>query len=164
MSVRHSIHEEEERPCSKCGERPRAHKQRWCPVCRAEWKRAHRHQATRKNPLGNTLNASDGTGNSAPSHGISPAVDERPDAFLGMAADPISQPHGRPVVPPEEADNALSELSHAWEEYEAARSRDWRTSRHAPGTILGPFAQRLRAAETRCRQLGLTVSRVRCSP
>lgn len=157
------MHEQGEQLCSKCGERPRAHKQRWCPVCRAEWKRAHRDQATRKNSPGNTLNVPDGAGNRSPSYVVSPMVDEPLTAILGEAEDPFSQPHGRPVVSPEEADNVLSELSHAWQDYEEARSRDWRTSRHAPGTILGPLAQRLKEAEARCRTLGLTVSPERCS-
>ncbi|NGZ98425.1 MAG: hypothetical protein CV089_20250 [Nitrospira sp. WS110] len=163
-SVRHPLREEGERLCSKCGEHPRAHKQRWCPICRAEWKRAHRDQATRKAPLGNTFDVPNGVGNRSPSHRISPTGIGPLAAILDTVEAPLSQPHGGPVVPPEEADHALTELNQAWQAYEEARVRDWRTSRHTPGTILGPLAQRLQETQARCRKLGLTVPLERCSP
>ena len=115
--------------CTRCGERPRVHNQRWCRVCRAAWKRERRRANT-----------------------LSP-VPQAPTTPVGTAGNTrqFASPNTRTG-----ASEALAAYRTVHAEYERARGLDWKRQRQPPATILVPLWERVNAAKRRCLALGIS--------
>src|SRR5438874_1349831 len=115
--------------CTRCRQLPRVVCQRWCRVCRAAWKR-ERRRANSGRPV--------------------PQVPTTPVDTSGNTG-----PHASPNIRTD-ASEALAAYRTLLEEYERARSLDWRRQRHPPATILVPLWERVDAAKRRCLALGVS--------
>jgi hypothetical protein len=159
-----------ERPCSRCGERPRLDGQRWCRDCLSAAQRDRR--AARRAP-GLAVNGT----MPPPSPSVGPEADE--------SRDPLCRPSGAPRVVPEAQharrastgdQPAIGDVGHspdataaAVERYQRARTEldrvtrftDWRRSCYSPSVVLTPFVDTVTRAQAECRRLGVAENRLR---
>jgi len=117
------------KPCGKCGQFTRAPGQRWCRMCRAAYKRAHRYRTKAPNPV---------------PQGV-------PKTVVGNTVAPFAS-----AITAHPTTEALAAYRTALAEYECARGLDWKRQRHPPATILVPLWERIEAAKRRCLALGIS--------
>lgn len=113
----------EAQACTRCRQLPRVVCQRWCRVCRAAWKRERRRKNT-SSPV--------------------PQVPSTPVATTGNTAQ-LALPNTRT-----EASEALAAYRTALDDFERARSLDWKRQRHPPATTLVPLWERVETAKRHC--------------
>jgi len=127
-SAQSTVPLDKRRCCTRCGERPRVHNQRWCRKCRATWKR-ERRRANTLSPV--------------------PQVPKTPVDTAGNTGQ-LASPNTRT-----DAREALAAYRTALAQYERARDLDWRRQRQPPATMLVPLWERVKAAKRWCLALGV---------
>ena len=139
-SAQSTVPLDKRRTCTRCGERPRVHNQRWCRVCRAAWKRDQRIQR-KAAPVPQSHVESDS---------IPPGTPTPVGRETGNTAPPITK-----GPDPAEVHRAREAYRFAVAEYERAKNRNWYQSPNPPGVVLVPLWCRVEAAKRHLCALGV---------
>lgn len=156
--------------CSRCGERPRLARQRWCRACltaaQRERRAARRAEGQSRAALAGAATMplsspravaeTGGTGD-PPSHPslVAPGVPEARVARL-VGSGEVS-----PTLPIHRLHDGATEALDRYRRAQAELDRvthgtDWRRSLYAPPTVLQPLVDAVARARAECRALGLT--------